>query len=94
MYMLIYFLRSFFSYWQKYYSAQQLLCNDVGCRRSFWIVFYIKGERRTFFEGSETICNDGRVVNKHIITVILCYKTKTFCIVKPFYCSCGHLKVV
>ncbi len=68
-----------------------LYLHYIGGRRAFRSINDIKGNSCTFIQRFKTISLDCAVVNKDIVSTVLCDKTESFCIVKPFNCSFCHL---
>jgi hypothetical protein len=71
-----------------------LLLNNVLCGRSFWAVDNIEGHPCAFREGFETLGLNCGMMNKYIFAAVHLNKTKTFCIVKPLYCTFSHLEIL
>lgn len=73
-------------------------CPPVSCLRftdvrSLWPLrsaYYFKRYTLTLIESPESILIDGCMVYKYILAIICRDKTKTFLLVKPFYCSLCH----
>ena len=71
-----------------------LLLDNVGCRRSFFAFDNVKGNPGTFLQRLEALSLDCAVVNKNILATVLFDKPKTLRIIKPFYCSFCHFKLL
>jgi hypothetical protein len=60
---------------------------NIGCCRAFSAIYNVKLDPGAFFQRPEAVCLNGRVMDKYILAAILLDKTKSFCIIKPFYCT-------
>lgn len=62
----------------------------VGRLGAFLTLGDIESHAVTFGKGLESITLNRRKMNKHVRSVILLDKTKTFCVVKPFHSTFSH----
>ena len=63
----------------------------VGRTRAFSALSDLKVNLLAFVKIGVTGAIDFRVMNEQIIAAIIgAYKSKAFCPVKPFYCTCTH----
>lgn len=60
---------------------------NIFSRRAFSAVDNVETNACTFFKRFESLCLNGSVMDKYVLTAILLDKTKSLCIVKPFYCT-------
>ena len=71
-------------------SAVGLELNDIRRRRPFGTIDDVERYPRTFIERLEAFGLDSAVMHEYVISTILCDKSKTFCVIKPLYCSFCH----
>ena len=75
-----------------YQRKNRLRSLDVRCLLAFRALYYVKGNLLAFLECLEAVHVDCGKVRKQIFAAIIWSdKTKTFCIVKPFYCTNCHV---
>ena len=60
---------------------------DVLCCRSFLTIDNLKADAVTLGQRLETLCLNSGMMHEYILTSILLNKAKSFCIIKPLYCS-------
>jgi len=66
----------------------------IYCRRALLTIFDVKGDPISFIQRFKTACIDSGMMNKHIRSLFLFYKTIAFTAVKPFYDTISHRNVL
>jgi hypothetical protein len=54
--------------------------------------YYIELDLLAFLQAAESTGLDRREVNENVFAVLAADETIAFCIVKPLYCSCFHIR--
>ena len=73
------------------YRVTESNCLNIGSLFAFGAGVHVERNLLAFFQGFETIHVDSREVSKQIFAAFIgSDKTKTFCIVKPFYSTGCH----
>lgn len=68
-----------------------LFRNDVARLRTFGALLNLEADARAFRQGLETGALKGTEMDEYVrAAVVLGDETKTFGLVKPFYCTCSH----
>ncbi len=62
--------------------------DNVDCLQTLISLFYFELNFLAFAERFEAICLNSSVVDEYILAAFALDKTKTFCIIEPFYGSC------
>ena len=60
---------------------------NIRCSRAFGSVNNVELYTGTFIERFKALSLNSRVMDKYVLAAILLDKTKSFCIIKPFYCT-------
>jgi hypothetical protein len=78
---------------ERRFGGSGLQLHNVDGAGAFRALLDIKADLITLGKGfkSKILALDGRMVNKHILTVLDRDKTVTFGVIKPLYCAIGHV---